>query len=149
LYTLTANKSFVKYGQQFNDQNLTSEISRLTNYFRNKGIYHFQQQNVLFVIDTASKKMPVILKISDRKTKQGDSTITSPFKIYRIGKVNIYTNDLATKNERIMSDSAIYKNFNIIAPKNYVIVLKPLPMLFLFKKTACIVKTKEPQHFVL
>jgi len=117
LYTLTANKSFVKYGQQFNDQNLTSEISRLTNYFRNKGIYHFQQQNVLFVIDTASKKMPVILKISDRKTKQGDSTITSPFKIYRIGKVNIYTNDLATKNERIMSDSAIYKNFNIYSTK--------------------------------
>jgi len=113
LYTLTREKSLVKQGQQFNDEIIKSEISRLTNYFRNTGVYHFQQQNILFVMDTASLKMPVVLKISDRKIKQGDSTTTKPFKIYKIDKVNIYTNDLATKNQKYYTDSTSYKNFNI------------------------------------
>lgn len=113
LYSTTSDKTLIKHGDQYNEANFDNERIRLTNYFRNKGAYHFQLQNVLFVIDTATKKMPVILKIEDRKIKQGDSTITKPFKLYKIGKVNIFTNDLATKNKKTITDSTTYKNFNI------------------------------------
>lgn len=113
LYVLKEKDSYIKYGQQYKESNFSKEQERLTSYYRNKGVFHFQQQNVNFEIDTAAKKMPVIIKIADRTIKQGDSTITKPFKIYKIGKVNIFTNDLATKNNKIITDSASYKNFTI------------------------------------
>jgi len=113
IYTSIANKSYIRFGEQYKEENFNNEQNRLTSYFRNNGVYHFQQQNIKFEIDTATKKMPVIIRISDRTVKQGDSTITKPFKIYKIGKVNIFTNDLATKTQKTISDSAFYNNFNI------------------------------------
>jgi len=113
LYSSIRKNSLIKQNDQYNEANFNNERIRLTSYFRNKGAYHFQLQNILFVIDTATKKMPVVVQIDNRKIKQGDTTVTQPFKIFKIGKVNVYTNDLATKNQKYYTDSTTYKNFNI------------------------------------
>jgi hypothetical protein len=113
LYSLVDEKSLIKYGDQYKETNFSGEISRLTEYFRNKGVYHFQQQNIVFEVDTATTKTPVIIKITDQKVKQGDSTVIKPLKIYKIGKVNIITNDKATKMEKAIADSVVYKNFHL------------------------------------
>lgn len=113
LYLLSKRKSHLKQGEQYKTENFDLERSRLTAYFRNRGVYHFQQQNINFVLDTMTKKAPVKIYITDREFKDGDSIKTKPYQIYRISEVNIFTNDLATKNQNKIIDSARYKNFNI------------------------------------
>lgn len=113
LYLTIRNKSKIKIGQQYKTENFDAERSRLTSYFRNRGIYHFQQQNILFEIDTTSKKAPVIITINNKEYKTGDSIKSKPFEIYRIGEVDIYTYEPATRNKKQFIDSTQYKNFNI------------------------------------
>uniref|UniRef100_UPI00260DF20D translocation and assembly module lipoprotein TamL n=1 Tax=Flavobacterium sp. TaxID=239 RepID=UPI00260DF20D len=85
-------------------------------YFRNHGVYYFQQQNIEFEIDTTNRyKAPVLLKIGNQTTKEGDSTVTRPYKIYRISEVNVFTYDSKTRNETQLTDSVAYKNFNIFS----------------------------------
>jgi outer membrane protein assembly factor BamA len=115
LYLLTRSKSLIKKGKQYNVENFDSERNRITSYYRDHGVYYFQQQNINFEIDTLSPdfKAPVILKITNQVVKEGDSTITKPYKIYRIGEVNIFINNSVTKNKRKFADSATYKKFNL------------------------------------
>nr|WP_317245559.1 BamA/TamA family outer membrane protein [Flavobacterium amniphilum] len=109
LYLKIKNRSKIKTGQQYKTENFDLERARLTSYFRNHGIYHFQQQNILFEIDTTSKKAPVIVHITDREYKNGDSIKSRPYHIYKIGEVNIFTDGLKTENQT----STKYKNSNI------------------------------------
>lgn len=113
LYQLTKNKSYIKQAEQFDDEKIRLEIARLTSYYRNHGVYHFQPQNILFEIDSTSKKAPVILKISDRTLKRGDSIVKKPFKIYKIGRVNIFASSVSDKRNESIKDSVTYKNFTI------------------------------------
>ncbi|MFC7775287.1 translocation and assembly module lipoprotein TamL [Flavobacterium sp. GCM10027622] len=117
LYLTVKNQSKIKFGQQYKTENFDAERSRLTTLFRNKGIYNFQQQNILFEIDTTTKKAPVIVTINNREYKAGDSIKSRPFHIYKIGEVDILTYDLSTKNKKQFIDSAQYKNFNIYSTK--------------------------------
>ena len=115
LYLLTKSKSFIKQGQQYKLDNFNKERARITNYFRNHGVYSFQQQSLSFEIDTLNPnhKAPVKINITDKVTKIGDSTQTKPYKIYHISQVNIFTNEADAKNKTKMADSATYKNFNL------------------------------------
>lgn len=115
LYLLSKSKSHIKEGQQYKADNFSNERSRITNYFRNHGVYSFQQQSVNFEVDTLNpnKKAPVKINITDKVTKVGDSIQSKPYKIYRISEVNIFTNDIATKGKAHIADSATYKNFNL------------------------------------
>jgi len=51
--------------------------------------------------------------INDYSFQDGDSTKTEPFKLYKISDVNIYTDYSPSKNTLNITDSTIYKNFNI------------------------------------
>lgn len=114
LYNTIENKALIKSGQQYNTENFENERARITSYFRDKGIYHFQSQNINFEIDTTTKKAPVILNIGNRNIKSGDTTITLPFKQYKIGRVNIFTIDPQNKNKKVVpTDSLTYKNFHV------------------------------------
>jgi outer membrane protein assembly factor BamA len=115
LYLLTESKSYIKKGQQYNVENFDLERSRITNYYRDHGVYYFQQQNINFEVDTLSPnyKAPVILKITNQVINEGDSTKTKPYKIYRIGEVNVFINNTATKNKTKFLDSITYKKFNL------------------------------------
>jgi outer membrane protein assembly factor BamA len=115
LYLLTKSKSLIKKGQQYNVENFDSERNRITSYYRNHGVYYFQQQNINFEIDTLSPnfKAPVVLKITNQIVKEGDTAVTKPYKIYRIGEVNVFINSSVTKNKTKFADSVTYKKFNL------------------------------------
>ncbi|MEO8234194.1 MAG: BamA/TamA family outer membrane protein [Flavobacterium sp.] len=113
LYTFSKSKSFIKQGQQYKLDDFNNERSRITSNFRNHGVYYFQQQSISYVIDTTSKKAPVKLIITNQATKFGDSVKSKPYKIYKMGAVNIFTTDLDNKNHEKIADSTIYKNFNL------------------------------------
>jgi len=91
LFSLTKAESFIKEGEQYNDDNLNKEISRVTNQLRNSGVYNFKKENIEFEFDTINTGKKVITDyiINNRSTRKQDSIYRTPFKIYTIKDVNI------------------------------------------------------------
>lgn len=115
LYKRTEYLSVIKSGQQYKSDNFEEERNRLTNNFRNNGVYNFQQNYINFDIDTVKtdNKANVNLLISDYSYRDGDTLITTPFKVYKISEVNIYTDNPSSKNKVKIADSVVYNNYNL------------------------------------
>ncbi|WP_333808888.1 translocation and assembly module lipoprotein TamL [Flavobacterium sp.] len=115
LYTLQESKTLIKKGDRYNFEKFNNERKRITQHLRNNGVYHFQESNVKYdaIYDDSLQKINVNLKIEDRYVKNGDSLIKRPFTIYKISRVNIFTNNTSKKERNQFNDSATYKNFNI------------------------------------
>jgi len=117
IYKTKKSNSFVIVGKQYKTTDFDNERNRITTDFRNNGAFLFQQNYISFDIDTINKKAKanINLKINDYSVRQGDSTKTRPFKIYKISDVNIYT-DYSSSNSRLRtkdSTALIYKNFTL------------------------------------
>ena len=114
MFQATKSNCLLKYGKQYNTTYFDTEKNRISDYFRNNGVYHFQPNNVTFDIDNISKenKANVNLIINDYSYQQNDSTKTEPFKIYKISDVHIYT-DYSPTNTNTISDSTLYNNFHL------------------------------------
>ncbi|MGK4566063.1 hypothetical protein [Flavobacterium sp. 3HN19-14] len=119
LYNDKKEVSFLKSGDQFKTENFEAERSRLTTKFRNNGVYYFQQSNILYIIDTVGtgNKANIQMVINDQTLRAGDSTITRPFKMYKISEVNIITDNATNNTNTPLTDSVTYKNFNIFSHK--------------------------------
>ena len=115
LFAQTENKSKLKKGNRFKQVDFEEERNRITKEFRNNGVYHFQVNHIKYDIVTfdSLNKVDVELIIEDRDVKKGDSLIKTPFKIYSISDVNIYTINTSNKIEDKFRDSVSYKNYNI------------------------------------
>ena len=115
LYETSKNQSSLKSGVQYKSQNFEEEKNRLVTHFRNNGIYHFQPNDVRFVVDTVNTnyKANVKLAIEEYSYREGDSTMTKPFEIYKISEVNIYTDNVISKDKIMILDSTTYNNFNL------------------------------------
>ena len=117
LYEANKAETFIKSGKQYRTADFDAEKSRITTNFRNRGVYHFQQNYVKFNIDTVGtgKKANVKLIIDDYTFRSGDTTQTQKFKIYKINKVNIYTTGPSEKVSGVKTDSITYKDFNLFS----------------------------------
>ena len=116
IYKKYSATSFLKK-EQYTTANLDRERSRITNIYRNNGVYYFQQNFINFDVDTINtkKKVNLSLIINNRDVKTEDSIKTEKFKIYKISKVNIFTDANAAKKSDIKKDSIVYKNFTIFS----------------------------------
>ncbi len=114
LYKINQSQSIIKSGKIYNSSDFDNEKNRITTHFRNSGAYDFQSSNVLFVMDTVGTKgkVNVLLQIKNQVLRSGDSSITRPFHLYKISRVNIYT-DLPTPENKTIADSITYKNFHL------------------------------------
>ena len=115
LYNKTKSKSFLKTNQQYKTQTFNLEKARITNELKNSGVYHFSQDYVYFEIDTinTNKKVNVELQILNRTIKTGDTVIKKPFKIYNIKDVNIITDFSYENKDEAITDSLVYKDYNL------------------------------------
>lgn len=115
LYEANKSKSLIVKGQQFKASNFEAERERITTNFRNNGAYYFQPTNINFVGDSidTNHKTNMLLKISDRSVRTGDTIITKPFKLYKISEVNIFTDSPSSNNKVKVADSASYNGYNI------------------------------------
>lgn len=109
------NNAFIKPGQQYDDTNYGAERSRLSEQLRNLGYYHFGQDYINFVIDTVDTnyKVNTELVIQNRIIRNEDSIIRTPFKVYKIREVNIFTDDKFENRELPITDSVTYKNYKL------------------------------------
>ena len=119
LYQTRKSNTEIKIGNQYKTENFNAEISRITSHFRNNGAYLFQQNYISFDIDTINKKnkVGVHMKISDYEYREGDTSKTKPFKLYKISGVNIHTDYTPNqiKQEKKDSIKVTYNNFNLFS----------------------------------
>lgn len=115
LYQSHQNASFLAVGAPFKSENFDLERDRLTTLFRNNGVYFIQQSDLNYTIDTVNTnhKTNVELVIKEEALREGDSTYSRKFNIYKVSEVNIYT-DYPEKNSiKKPQDSVTYNNFNL------------------------------------
>lgn len=120
IYNLHKEKSIIKQGNQYNYNDFESEQNRLTEIFRNSGIYKFGNNAIKFDIelDSTSKnphKHNVLLKIPNRKSSINDSIYELPYKVQKVKKVNVYTDYTFETKNLAFKDSATYNNINFFA----------------------------------
>ena len=115
IYQLRKNNSFIKPGDQFNTKSFDEERKRITSDFRDNGAFYFQQNYVNFNLDTLQRKQSpkVILNIGDQTIRTEDSLQKASFKLYKINKVNVYTDHSNNSNKITVNDSVTYKDFTI------------------------------------
>ena len=115
LYKAYEKESYLKVGSQFKSENFELERDRLTNLFRNNGVFFIQQSDLNYTIDTVdtNHKTIVELVIKEQSLREGDSTFTRDFSIYKINKVNIFTDYPEKSTQKIPQDSVSYNHFNL------------------------------------
>ncbi len=120
IYNIHKDDSYIKAKNQFDLSDFNNERERLTNIYRNSGIYNFQESSITYNIlrDTSKakndQKMDVELKIDNLK-KRGDTTTQASsvaYKVHRFKKINIYADHLFT-NSKDSLKSVDYKNYTI------------------------------------
>ena len=118
IYRLHQSESFIETDKQFDLTDFNLERSRLTNLFRNSGVYNFQESSINYNIlrDTLTsrddQRMQVELNIEDQR-RRGDTAITrSPYNVFRFSKINIYPDHSFDVDEREL-ESIEYDNYVI------------------------------------
>ncbi|MCD8415104.1 outer membrane protein assembly factor [Tenacibaculum dicentrarchi] len=110
LYKKSKENSFLQAGNQYKDEHFVKEANRLVTFFRNKGIYHFNENYISFENDTLQnyQKTKVNINISDR---------VIPFKVQNIKKINVYTDYTYNKRNNVYKDTVLYKGITFYAHK--------------------------------
>ena len=94
LYNLSLKNRLIKKGDPFEINRFEAERNRLISYFRNNGVYNFQQNNIQFtaIIDSSGidTKIPVVVKISNFQKRENDSLSIIPYQIHEVKKINLY-----------------------------------------------------------
>ena len=115
IYQLRKRSSFIKSGKRLEYSDFDNEKARITNDFRNNGAFRFQQNYVSYVIDTLTHKhlANVDLVIENESIRVEDSVYSIPFGLYKISKVNIYTDHSPANQKATIKDSTVYKDFTL------------------------------------
>jgi hypothetical protein len=115
IYQLRKRNSFIKSGQRYETSHFNEEKKRITEDFRNNGAFRFQQNYVNFDIDTIGKKHKpnVYTIIEDESIRTEDSLTIKPFELYKISKVNIYTDHSPTNPNAPIKDSVTHNDITL------------------------------------
>lgn len=117
MYLSRVANRMIKSGKQYKTEDFDNERARITSHFRNNGVFHFQPNYINFDIDTLNGNFAsnVDMKINNYSYREGDSTKTMPFKIYKISEVNIYTDYGQQKTTANDTIKTTYNNFNLFS----------------------------------
>ena len=121
LYQSKKALSYLKTGEQFIESNFIKEAKRITNLFRNNGIYHFTENDLgYYNIDTANTnnyKTNIDLVIFDKKRilKTNGDYILKSYRIQKIRKVTVFTDYSFSKKDNPNLDSTSYKGITFLA----------------------------------
>lgn len=111
IYEIHKAKSFIKEGNQFRLSSFVNEQNRLTNLFRNLGVYRFYKNAITFEVDTSAidYKSDVVLLIDGNAG-------SVPFKVQKIQKVSIYTDySFNSSGDNSIKDSLNYNGYSFYA----------------------------------
>jgi outer membrane protein assembly factor BamA len=120
IYSIHKNESFIKKGTTFKLSSFISEQNRLTNLFRNSGVFRFNKNAITFEADSTNYKSDIDLIIND-------SIANVPFKIQKIKNINIYTDYSYNTKDNPIKDRINYNGYRFLAQEE----LKYNPKLLL------------------
>ncbi len=118
LYELSISESLIQKGHLFEIDRFEAERSRLINFFRNNGVYNFQQNSIQYTaaIDSSGvdTKIPVVIEIADLQKRENDSLKNVTYRIHPVSKINLYI-DTPGKLGQLSSytDSINHNDFTI------------------------------------
>ena len=115
LFTVSKANTFIESGKQFANNDFVNERDRLTIQFRNSGLYHFDQDYIIFEADTVNTnhKANITYIIPDRKISEEDSTRTVPFQVHTINEVRIVTDYTFENRNEVLTDSIAYEGYKL------------------------------------
>ncbi len=122
IYNTSKNKSFIKKGNQFKFSFFANEKNRLTNLFRNSGVFRFNNNAITFEADSSN-----INYKSNIELIINDSIANFPFKIQKINTIRIHTDYSYNTKDKPIKDSINYHGYSFVAQNN----LKYNPKLLL------------------
>lgn len=106
IYQLHSEGSLVQKGNQIDLEDFSGERERLTNLFRNTGIYNFQESSIYFNFlgDTTKlandQLISAELNIDNLKTRDDGGETTKEYKVFAFDKVNIYTDFMYDERDK-------------------------------------------------
>lgn len=114
LYQRSKAETVLKNGKQYREADFAAERERISNYYRNHGVYKFDPTYIRYSVDTVNTnyKANVNLIIDNENVRGEDSIYTRPFKIYKISRVEVQVNNPYEPNAAI--DSINYNGFTIL-----------------------------------
>ncbi len=115
IYPQIAKNTLLKKGEQYDSQNFENERERINTLLRNSGFYYFGQDYIRFEIDTikTNHKVQTELRIANRIIRGSDSITVTPFKVYKIREVNVFTDSNFNNRFKAITDTVNYKNYNL------------------------------------
>ncbi|QBA63451.1 BamA/TamA family outer membrane protein [Muriicola soli] len=118
LYLLNRENSFIQEKKQFDLSDFNQERQRLTELFRNSGVYNFQESSITYDIlrDTTEtrddQQMNVELKIENLRKRSDTAITTSEYRVFSFDKINIYA-DYEFGDESDSMQSTEFENYTI------------------------------------
>ncbi|WGK65221.1 translocation and assembly module lipoprotein TamL [Croceiramulus getboli] len=117
IYSAHREESYIVPGQQYRLLDINAETSRITNLFKNNGLYHFDREFISFLGDSVNTghKANIELYIRDRQVEQGDTLVTIPFQVHEISRVNVITDYTYADREANINDSLTREQIHLYA----------------------------------
>ena len=117
IYAVYKDGSYIKKGKRYTNTDLQNERARLTNVYRNNGLFHLEQEQIQLIVDTtkSTRKAAIEVYVKDRKIATDDGATTIPFKVHKINKINIVTDYSYTNKDKVLNDSIFDSGFNFYA----------------------------------
>ena len=119
LYQAGKNVSAIKPNKAYQTTDFEAERIRITTDYRNNGAFYFQPNYISYDLDTinTNKKINVKLLIKNFSFRDGDSTKTAPFKLYKLSKVLIFPDHTNSKNQLKITDTVNFRKFVFLVEK--------------------------------
>lgn len=110
LYNESKIDSKIKKNNPYQTQSLEEERERITTFFRDKGVYHFQTNNITYKVDTLNTghKANISVYIKDRYINSGDTIVSKPFNVFKVARVNVFIEDPMDRKSTTITDTAYY-----------------------------------------
>ena len=118
LYELSLKERLIQKENTFEIDRFEAERSRLINFFRNNGVYNFQQNSIQFTaaIDSSGvdTKIPVLVNINDLQKRENNTLKNVPYQIHPVSKINLYLDTPGQLGQLSgFTDSLAYKDFTL------------------------------------
>ncbi len=119
IYAKEKEKTFLKSGDQYNNENFIKEADRIIKLFRNNGVFHFSENYLGFYnLDStnANYKTNVDLVIlGNRVVRKDGKQISKEFKVQKLRNINVFTDYTFAKKNEPYRDVVRYKEYRFIA----------------------------------
>ncbi|MBL4606105.1 MAG: BamA/TamA family outer membrane protein [Flavobacteriaceae bacterium] len=104
LYKIEKEFSFLKTGDQYNNDNFIKEAKRIIKLFRNHGVYNFTEKGLGFYnLDSTNNNyktnVETLVRDGDDVFKKDGSSVLKPYKIHTLRKINIVTDYAFNKKD--------------------------------------------------